>query len=120
MIALVGNDFLNFAVGLRFVEVCLSGDHRVFDGPCIGTIAAIHFRRHNDLGLQVDRVFRLVFQIRAAIFHLANAGVRVGLAHPVFVADLLVLAAFIETTKLFVIRIGCSQLSSKVLREFAR
>jgi hypothetical protein len=75
------------------VQVRLGLLNAVFQRLCVGLIGVVNLRRHDHFRLQIDRVLRLVGQVRRAVFHAGDATVRVGLADPLVVADLLVLLA---------------------------
>ena len=56
--------------------------------------------RNNNAGVEIDRVFGFVGEMRRAILHLGDLGVRIGLAHPILVRELLALAPTIETDEI--------------------
>ncbi|WP_222434924.1 hypothetical protein [Blastopirellula retiformator] len=60
----------------------------------------VDFGGENHFRIEIDRVLGLVFQVRAAIFHLADLGVGGRLADPFFVRDLLVFPPLIEPAQL--------------------
>ena len=73
-------------------------------GPIVSTSAAfgvINLGRQDQLRVQIDDVFGLVGQMRAAVLHLGDPAVGVGFAPPLFVRDLLVLAIAIEPSHFF-------------------
>ena len=53
-------------------------------------------RGHDDAGVEVDRVLRLVGQMRRSVLHLGDPGVTVGRALPVGVRQRLALALPVE------------------------
>src|SRR6266513_2722557 len=60
--------------------------NQCFDtGGSVPLICVLHGHAHHGAGLQVDRVLRLVCQVRASIFHLGDLGVRVMRMGPIVI-----------------------------------
>ena len=69
-------------------------------------------RRHDDAGVEIDRVLRLVSQMRRSVLHLGDPGIRVGRALPVGVRQRLALALAVEARQV----LGRRRLNPALLR----
>ena len=58
--------------------------------------ASMDRRRHDHARVEIDRMFGLVGKMRRAVLHLGDLGVRIGLARPIFVRQLLAFALAVE------------------------
>ena len=58
-------------------------------------------RGHDDARVEIDRVLRLVGQMRRSVLHLGDPGVRVGRVFPVGVRQRLALALAVEARQVF-------------------
>lgn len=111
VVARIGHHLLYFASRFRFTKIGLCCVEGLFDRAGITLVTVVSLRGDDDLGLQVDRVLRLVCQVEAAVLHLPDPRVRVGGAFPLVVADLLAwLAVLVEAAKLLVVRIALAGL----------
>ena len=69
MIAFVGNNFANLVINLGLLKVQLRFVNAIFNGRWIDLVAIVDFRSEDDFRIKLDRMFRLVRQMRATIFH---------------------------------------------------
>ena len=56
-------------------------------------------RRHDDAGIEVDRVFGLISKMRRAVLHLGDLRIGIGFARPILVRELLALPLAVEPDK---------------------
>src|SRR6202045_2061694 len=66
----------------------------------VALVGGMDRRRNNNAGVEIDRVFGFVGGMGRAGLHLGDLGVRIGLAHPILVRELLALAPTIKTDEI--------------------
>ncbi len=62
----------------------------------VAFVGAVERRRHNDARFEINRVLQFVREMRRAVLHLDDLRVRIGLAPPILVRQLLAFALAIE------------------------
>lgn len=92
MVALVGNQFARLVlprcgIGLRQVLLCRR--QRALDRRGVPVVGGMQRRRNDDPGVEIDRMLRLVGKMGATVFQLGDLGLRIGLAGPLLVRQLL-------------------------------
>ena len=62
----------------------------------VALVGLVDRRRHDHARVEIDRMFGLVGKMRRAVLHLGDLRVRIGLARPIFVRQLLAFALAVE------------------------
>ena len=94
VVALVGDDLLDhrhrvIGHGGDCLELLSRFGQRLLDGRRVALVGALHRDRDDGARLQIDRVLRLVGEMRPAVLHLRDLGVRIVRMRPVVIRALL-------------------------------
>jgi len=74
---------------------------RAWHGRGVALVGSMHLGGDHSAGIEVHRMFRLVGEMRAAIFQLGDPGIRIGQTLPVGIGQLLALAMAIQADQVF-------------------
>jgi hypothetical protein len=74
----------------------------------------VNRRRHDHAGVEIDRMFGLVGEMRRAVLHLGDLRLSIGLARPILVRELLTFALTVESDQ--IVDVGVSTPLSLAIR----
>ncbi len=106
MVSLVGRHFSDFNVASGSNEIYLCHHKARHQGLAVTVGPLTDSGSQHVFTLQIDDVFRLVAQVRAAVLHLDNATLRVRRRHPFVIRNLLFplfLSLLVESPEVFII-----------------